>query len=187
MSGKEANLLSKDDMWDDSELIKMYDESVKGNFDSKRKTTSDEKKPEWKVNDICMAPFEDLWYQATIISIQPNSKTAKVHFLEYDDEVTVEIDSLYKEDEVEYQNEIEEEEPDAITVKSQFSRKQLNIPVPNMVPPPPQLLNPITNEKEITSNLMISWYMNGYHTGYYQAMKDFQSKAAAGSLSSKKH
>lgn len=46
MSGKEANLLSKDDMWDDSELIKMYDESVKGNFDSKRKTTSDEKKAE---------------------------------------------------------------------------------------------------------------------------------------------
>lgn len=45
-----------------------------------------------------MAPFEDLWYQAKIISIQPNSKTAKVHFLEYDDddEVTVEIDSLFK-------------------------------------------------------------------------------------------
>uniref|UniRef100_A0AC34F7H1 Tudor domain-containing protein n=1 Tax=Panagrolaimus sp. ES5 TaxID=591445 RepID=A0AC34F7H1_9BILA len=178
MSRKEENLLGKDDMWDDSELIKMYDESVKGNFDKKRKSAP-EKKP-WKVGDICMAPFDDLWYQAKILSIESNNKTAKVHFLEYedDDDATVELDALFREDEVQYQNEQDDSEMDAAEQSSTINTK-FSIPAPSMIPPPPQLLEPIDNEKEITNNLMISWYMNGYHTGYFQAMRDFQQKAAS--------
>ena len=52
MSGKgnrtkrDENLLGKDEIWDDSELIKMYDASVKGNFNIKEKDPKEEKTKE---------------------------------------------------------------------------------------------------------------------------------------------
>ena len=44
-----------------------------------------------------MAPFDDLWYQATILSISTEDKTARVHFLEYgdDDDADVELSELF--------------------------------------------------------------------------------------------
>lgn len=48
-------------------------------------------------------------------------------------------------------------------------------PIPSMLPPPPDIFKTVTNEKEITSNMMLSWYMSGYHTGYFQAMRDFKN------------
>jgi survival motor neuron protein len=184
MSGKGENLLSKDDVWDDSELIKMYDNSVKGIYSTNKKTIADEKTRQWKVGDACMAPFGELWYQAKVLSVQAKEKTATVHFLDYGDEddATVELNQLFAESEVQFQDEEETEDIEMSASEqasvSKSAPPQFSMPIPKMIPPPPSLLQPLTNEKEITNNLMISWYMSGYHTGYFQAMRDFQQKAS---------
>ncbi|KAE9549853.1 hypothetical protein FO519_006939 [Halicephalobus sp. NKZ332] len=115
MSG--SNLLNQDEIWDDAELIRMYEESMSG-----KKQEASQK--QWKIGDTCMAPYEDLWYAAKILSINRANKTVKVRFTEY--------------------------EEDAVT---------------------------FDNEREITNNMMLSWYMSGYHTGYFQAMRDFKKNS----------
>ena len=117
-----------------------------------------------------MAPYEDLWYQAKIISINKGNKTVKVRFTEYDEDAVVPLDSLYAENEVTYEDEEEEEEPEPqpSTSSNQYSK------IPSILPPPPELFKTFENEKEITNNMMLSWYMSGYHTGYFQAMRDFK-------------
>jgi len=51
---------------------------------------------------------------------------------------------------------------------------------PDLIPPPPPALFGkavvANNEKEALTNMLMSWYMTGYHTGYFQAMRDMKEK-----------
>lgn len=50
--------------------------------------------------------------------------------------------------------------------------------IPTIAPPPPSVLGGLSvpDEAEALSSMLMSWYMSGYHTGYYQAVKDMNSK-----------
>ena len=46
--------------------------------------------------------------------------------------------------------------------------------MPPLGPPPPFALNPtgtIPDDEQAKSAMLMSWYMAGYHTGYYAASK----------------
>lgn len=49
-----------------------------------------------------------------------------------------------------------------------------------LIPPPPANLPNLvnSNENELLTTTLISWYMSGYHTGYYQATRDLQKNSA---------
>ena len=45
-----------------------------------------------------------------------------------------------------------------------------------LIPPPPSSLPPMesVDENELLTTTLMSWYMSGYHTGYYQAIRDLK-------------
>jgi survival motor neuron protein len=52
------------------------------------------------------------------------------------------------------------------------------LPIPNVCPPPPALFEKLaktSDEKESLTNMLMSWYMSGYHTGYYE-VADFDQE-----------
>lgn len=63
----------------------------------------------------------------------------------------------------------EEDSPDQSAETNENCRRQGRC----IIPPPADLANfpQIENEDEAHSSMLMSWYMAGYHTGYYQAMK----------------
>ncbi|VDD93392.1 unnamed protein product [Enterobius vermicularis] len=50
--------------------------------------------------------------------------------------------------------------------------------MPTSVPPPPPMFSgiPPPNDEEAFSNMLLSWYMCGYHTGYCQAIQNERKK-----------
>ena len=50
---------------------------------------------------------------------------------------------------------------------------------PRLCPPPmpPGLLSGRTEEDEALASMLMSWYVSGYHTGYYEAMKKYRSSS----------
>lgn len=51
------------------------------------------------------------------------------------------------------------------------SQNPMNVPIPP--PPPPYLTSQFPEEdSEALSAMLLSWYMSGFHTGYYQGLKD---------------
>jgi len=52
--------------------------------------------------------------------------------------------------------------------------------IPLLPPPmPPHLLRHqgnVPEEDEAMASMLMSWYTSGYHTGYYQAMRDLKKK-----------
>ncbi|VIO97422.1 conserved hypothetical protein [Brugia malayi] len=51
--------------------------------------------------------------------------------------------------------------------------------IPSLVPPPPIAFTnlPPPDDDEALASMLMSWYMTGYHTGYYQAIQDKKKKA----------
>lgn len=195
MSG---DLINQKDIWDDSELIKMYEESLNPTHSEEASDETERKVSllnqqsilycyifQWKVGDECMAIFEEdgKCYHAKILGVNIPKKTAKVLYTEYDQTAVVPLKELYGEDEVQYLDEQgEDEELDDVSNESVKEKPSTStnrqIPLPTVLPPPPELFKNVTNESEITSNMMLSWYMSGYHTGYFQAMRDFQKTSS---------
>ena len=53
-------------------------------------------------------------------------------------------------------------------VKEEKIIKEGDIPLPPFIDIPPDQL--VKMDKEALTNVMVSWYMCGYHTGYYSSM-----------------
>uniref|UniRef100_A0A915M1P5 Tudor domain-containing protein n=1 Tax=Meloidogyne javanica TaxID=6303 RepID=A0A915M1P5_MELJA len=93
-----------DEVWDDTELIKMYEKStaktyekLQNNFNNKNNTSKNSgSKIKWKIGDHCMAPYEDdgRWYPAKIESINIAKGNCLVTFDGYNTKATVKLDSL---------------------------------------------------------------------------------------------
>lgn len=115
-----------------------------------------------------MCPFSEdgLLYKATILQI--SSSNCSVRFDDYGNEEEHRLTDLQiRTDEIEDgQIEDEEEEEEKVPV-------EMEIPRATQIPPLPQF-DSIDSNENLSSTLM-SWYLAGYHTGYYQAIKQNKS------------
>ncbi|RNA21456.1 survival motor neuron isoform X3, partial [Brachionus plicatilis] len=170
----------------DQENEGYYDEDEENEVDLIKFNEKDLKKnlKNWSIGDLCMAIFNEdgLLYPAEIIKIINNGDVSKekcvVKFLYYLNEEEKYLDELY-----EYigtndkKIESEKKQPNLTNVPSEENSSRISFP--NFQIPPPPLPDKISNkEKSITSeqdalhSMLLSWYMNGYHTGYYLGLTE---------------
>ncbi|CAB02838.1 Tudor domain-containing protein [Caenorhabditis elegans] len=188
-----------DDVWDDTELIKMYDESLQeiSKNETSAKITSRKFKGEdgkmytWKVGGKCMAPYEENGevtdYPATIDTIGgADNLEVGVTFIYYGGQAVVQMKDLWLNEEaiadaVKAENDLQKTKKTSTVnsvahsnSKSTSSAPNTSMPFPSFAPPvPPNIIAmaPV-NQKEAMNSMLMSWYMSGYHTGYYQALAD---------------
>ncbi|VDN53399.1 unnamed protein product [Dracunculus medinensis] len=92
------------DFWDDSLLIKMYDEARETTYRKLKNSSLGVKgcsqnnhEKQWKVGDRCLAPYEDsLYYEATISHIISSGLECQVEYDGYDGEYWVDVCELKK-------------------------------------------------------------------------------------------
>jgi survival motor neuron protein len=131
---------------------------------------------QWKVGDLCLCPYSEdgLLYRATIIHIDPSSCT--VSFDDYGNEETHPLTDL----QLRTEEEEEEEEEEEIEEQQQQQQQELlpSIDESDILPPPPPpplppfpVLNP-TDDNDTLSSTLMSWYLAGYHTGFYQGINN---------------
>ncbi|GMR55694.1 hypothetical protein PMAYCL1PPCAC_25889, partial [Pristionchus mayeri] len=133
------------EIWDDTALIRMYEESISSAYKSVTPAASKNNKKAsaqveneqagWSVGDRCAAPYEEspgnpLWYPAAITRIDVLSGTVEVCFDGYEGTETVAIDELYPEEELEkaYTDQKEEETSDAENEAMDVSHSFSNSP-----------------------------------------------------------
>ena len=113
---------------------------------------------QWKEGDLCLCPYSDdgLLYNATIVTISASLST--VLFDDYGNEEVHPLSDLQ------------------LRTDGEIDHEDLELPsVPASLPPPPPPLpglqsNSGDDQNGLSATLM-SWYLAGYHTGYYQALK----------------
>ncbi|CAI2313510.1 unnamed protein product [Caenorhabditis sp. 36 PRJEB53466] len=189
--------MEMDDVWDDSELIKMYEQSIKEvnnqmtakRLTEKKFTGEDGKEYKWKVGSTCMAPFEEngnTEYYAAQIDWIGDDLNVGVTFLFYGNEAVVDMKHLWENEEavaeaLELDSQRKNGDKQATrtkksavqSVRSVFDQMP-SVPIPSFAPPvPPNIVGMVpAGEREALSSMLMSWYMSGYHTGYYQALAD---------------
>ncbi|CAD5211998.1 unnamed protein product [Bursaphelenchus xylophilus] len=88
-----------EDIWDDTAMIEMYEKSKSATMEKVKLSASQTqgKTREWKVDDTCMAPYEDgRWYPAKVLSL--DGETCRVVYTEYDEEADVNVADLLRPD-----------------------------------------------------------------------------------------
>jgi len=129
---------------------------------------------QWKIGDQCLCPFSEdgLLYKATITKIE--SSTCTVLFDEYGNEESHPFADLQirteneEEEQEEEEGEIIEEEQEEETIENPINESDI---LPPPVMPPFPRINPTDDNDNLSSTLM-SWYLAGYHTGFYQGIKN---------------
>lgn len=129
---------------------------------------------QWKIGDLCLCPYSEdgLLYNATIILI--DSLSCTVSFDDYGNEEAHSLTDL--------QIRTEDEEEAGATAAAEEEQQQeepvISIDEHDILPPPPPppipfpLLNPNNDNNDTLSSTLMSWYLAGYHTGFYQGIKD---------------
>ena len=111
-----------------------------------------------------MTSFSDGHFYKAIIKKKLSNQTFMISFVDYDENELYERDltDLYPEEEP-----IEERESENNCKKA----ANKTIPPPPILPSLEDLPDlPGSFDKEALSNMIMSWYMAGYHTGYYRAL-----------------
>ena len=124
---------------------------------------------QWKVGDLCLCPYSEdgLLYRATIIHI--DSSVCTVSFDDYGNEEPHPLTDLQLRT---------EEEAEEVEIEEQQQQELLpSINESDILPPPPPLLPPFpvlnpTDDSDTLSSTLMSWYLAGYHTGFYQGIKN---------------
>ena len=123
---------------------------------------------DWQVGDLCMAIYSEdgLAYPANILSIGEDNKCT-VRYLHYLNEEEKSLDELYE-------NVEEDDKINELTENT--TNKETNIRPPmSFLPPPPPIplpsLDSKVSEDDALHSMLISWYMSGYHTGFYYGLK----------------
>ncbi|KAL3085007.1 hypothetical protein niasHS_010076 [Heterodera schachtii] len=172
---------------DDAEFVKMYDRSTLKTLntssanDNAQSNQQKEQVQKWKVGDQCMALYEvdGKWYPAKIEQISPVKNTCTVSYIGYDQKAILKLEDILGESDVEaaddHGDEREAEGTSGTTTKiADNDVKKDAFPIPDLCPPPPpSMFGKIAvagNEKEALTNMLMSWYMSGYHTGFYQGV-----------------
>ena len=117
---------------------------------------------QWKEGDLCMCPYNDdgLLYNATIVTISASLST--VLFDDYGNEEVHPLSDL----QLRTDENIDHEDADVSAVPA---------PPPPPPPPFPDLPSNSVDDQNGLSATLMSWYLAGYHTGYYQALKQQQA------------
>lgn len=188
------NKMEGEDVWDDTELIKMYDESIQEAYAQSTGVTEktykghDGQTYTWKVGGHCMAPYEEngstSYFAATIDYIGgKDNLEVQVTFLYYGGQATVHMKDIFLDEKainegIAYEAKARAKEKSSRgrygTNSSYQSSSNPSAPIPNFAPPiPPNVIAMApADQQEALSSMLMSWYMSGYHTGYYQAMTD---------------
>uniref|UniRef100_A0A915EK61 Tudor domain-containing protein n=1 Tax=Ditylenchus dipsaci TaxID=166011 RepID=A0A915EK61_9BILA len=169
MSGSESMVFNRSDMYDRTRAMifdKVQNSGPSSKPSSAQPQTINQAARSWKVGELCMAPFAEdgKYYPAKISKLLDKNKTCEVVYTEYDTKAIVKLADLLSEDDVEYAAE------DAAT--SDNAQTQQVVEASSSSSGPQQIF-PIAqagNDKEALTNMLMSWYMSGYHTA---PMKDF--------------
>ncbi|XP_018792253.1 PREDICTED: survival motor neuron protein [Bactrocera latifrons] len=179
-----------DQSWDESMLIKSYDECVKlgsedvakyissntNNGATKMLKTEQNHLTEFNVGDYVRSTYHDdgCDYEAKILSKDGSNDTCLVKYIGYDNEEIVHLKDLLpswgkKARRLQFQQANARERKDiGSTVNS--SKKMLTDKLPPPPPLPPMLSQNISDSEHLSAMLM-SWYMSGYYTGIYEGIK----------------
>lgn len=195
--------LNDEQIWDDSLLIEMYeksqkkinealfkkqvnDQSTNKTEDKKIKNKNAKKNSKcpvnnnnhvWKSGDFCRLVYleDNVEYEAQILSINSEEKTCHICYIGYENEELRSLADLkpsagpHSRDSQAKIAEISKTNED----NKSFSKKSSIIP-----PPAPFFLENNSSssfsEDDALASMLMSWYMAGYHTGYYQAQKDLK-------------
>ena len=154
----------------------------------------------WNVGDHCIAVYseDNVAYPAVIIEIDHEKQTCKIRYDYYENEEDKRFDELYEvaESDVEKTAEKKKSTKSASSKKQQkeeqYKLPQLDFPIPPPPPPlPASLISHFNNlsmhegedsnaaavdDKEAFYSMLMSWYMSGYHTGYYFGLTQRQFK-----------
>lgn len=117
---------------------------------------------------------DGLVYPANIINIDGNKCT--IRYLHYLNEEDKQLDELFEHSEGEKIEKIES--------KSQYHAQKQPFSSSVFLPPPPPMPIPTVpgassnvTEDEALHSMLISWYMSGYHTGFYYGLKSSRSES----------
>ncbi|CAF0871602.1 unnamed protein product [Brachionus calyciflorus] len=170
-----------------------YDEDEEEEQGSINAEVNDLKKRDpndWKLEDLCMAIYskDGLLYPANIIRIfqdENNRKKCIVKYLYYMNEEEKFIDEIYEFIPKKYKN-LESNKIQLSEEKSKISEKMKPViqdTVSIQMPPPPMPFDILkqtkgnVDENDALHSMLLSWYMNGYHTGYYLGLKQAKEKS----------
>ncbi|CAJ0594117.1 unnamed protein product [Cylicocyclus nassatus] len=201
---KKDESVENEDVWDDTELIKMYEDSVSATY-SKLGGAATSKS--WSVGDSCLARYsdDDLFYPAKILEIREQKGPCTEYLVLYEgygnsewvsaddlmvasseegsqDDGNITMDSAPDDTLVTESvrvTKVKRERPSRKTPSSS-SRNGPTRPhpsIPSIAPPPPMVMPrlAVPDEAEALSSMLMAWYMSGYHTGYYQAIRDMNA------------
>lgn len=196
--------LNDDQMWDDSLLIDMYEKSqkkinealfkkqlndqendqlVNKTNDKKLKNKNQKKNSkcsvnnntqEWKSGDFCRLVYleDNVEYEAQILSINSEEKTCHICYIGYENEELRLLSDLKA-----------SAGANARKLQAKMAEigkkedKKFSSETSSIIPPPAPFFlenGSSYNEDDALASMLMSWYMAGYHTGYYQAQKDFK-------------
>ena len=186
-----------DDIWDDTLLIKAYDESVKlGKEEVARRVAmstnrrmrsegdqAEEQPMKFEVGSLVRSTYEDVDYEAEILKIEKDG-SCLIKYFGYDNEETVQIESLV----ISWGNEarnsqisqakIDQEAEDSEDVDQQFSNfhqyiqnksKKINSS-PSIPNPPMPPMPPGMFDNGPDSEHMSAMLMSWYMSGYYTGL-----------------
>ncbi|VDK63624.1 unnamed protein product [Anisakis simplex] len=150
----------------------------------------------WTVGSRCLAPFyeDNLWYPAEIRQINEERNECEVLYDGYGNTDWVDTNDLARIDDASEMNSdtsaaesVSHREENVLVNGGECSKsakhpnaeifKRASRMLPSIAPPaPPAFLNQMNrmgdDPENTETNMLISWYMCGYHTGYHQALKD---------------
>ncbi|KAK9309977.1 hypothetical protein QLX08_000595 [Tetragonisca angustula] len=149
-------------------------------------------KKKWIVGAPCRAVYSEdgVIYEAIISKIYEN-KTCIVKFVGYGNTEKVQLNSLLESEGLQSQiaqqkkaleekfNE-ENDETETRSYKHQFVPGPSFNSIADIMPPapplPPQLMAKLPdNDTDALSSMLMSWYISGFHTGYYHGLKQARS------------
>jgi len=158
---------------------------------SRKKSKSTKKK--WQVGDRCLARYTEdgNLYEAEIIAIDRSHNRCSVRYTEYGNEEDVNLgvlDRLPESSMDEEESNASDRDEDgnfgdvsdeATQSQAAFEYGQVGFNTVPLLPPPmpPHLLRQhdgVPQEDEAMASMLMSWYTSGYHTGYYQAVRDMK-------------
>lgn len=229
---EEGILLNDEDVWDDSLLIKMYEDSQKVIHDALNKTftakndkqihsnNSNATTFQWKSGDYCRSIYteDQVEYEAIILKVNTVAQNAIIRYIGYENEEQqslsnlklslgplarkeqadqAQADGYISQQQQKQHHQQQNQEKKALVDLVNFSsckpstssgtnniKSSIFDPCPStsdstkvLLPPMPSLEAIKPNELQVDdddalASMLMSWYMSGYHTGYYQARKE---------------
>ena len=136
----------------------------------------------WKVSDLCVAPEPPYQhYHEAVINSFSSSLTCKVTFVRSRKSHEVNVKDLQRSCDFHPSSSNANHQPfynaNLIPPMPPFPSHEgfRGIPQPPIPPPPPPIsLNDLQSDDESLASMLMSWYLSGYHTGYFKAVQQFK-------------